>query len=156
MLHGQRQRRQSALVISVKPWGKAHVCTSASILNEDTGSNSKVWVSLEQGPSSFTQASTHPVKTNIELPHFRRQQEELSSHNGLVKESAQATKIGVSFLSLRVWICSSPFPAGIGSLYEPQAFSIENQTFKMVGKASVQMPTWISVPRKTRELASNN
>lgn len=65
-------------------------------------------------------------------------------------------KIGVSFLSLRVWICSSPFPAAIGLLWEPQEFLTENQTFKMVGEAFIQTPTWISVSRKTRELVSNN
>lgn len=59
-------------------------------------------------------------------------------------------KIGVSFLSLRVWIWSSLFPTDTGLLWEPQEFLIENQMFKMVGEAFVQTPTWISVPKKIR------
>lgn len=158
----------------------------------ETGSISDKWKMLQKGPclqlclcseqrywlkhqgvclhetgSFFFHSGTnylHLVKTNGSLLPPRRQKEELSSKDGLVKEFVQALKNCVSFLSLRVWIHSSPFPAAIGLLWEPQASSVENnQKFKIPGptekitegKVLEKTPTWVSVPLKTTELVTN-
>lgn len=158
-------QRQGALVISEKCYRKGYVCSSVSALNKDTGWNTKVCVSMKQVPFSFTLAPTSFTWLRRMAPSSLRGGRRKSFHLKMdwLKNLSGPWKT-VSFLSLRVWIHSSPFPAATGLLWEPQASSVENnQKFKIPGatekitevKVLEKTPTWVSVPLKITELVTN-
>lgn len=159
-------RAQGALLISGKCSGKGYVCSSVSAPNKDPGWNTKVCVSVKR-VSSFAQtpASFTLLRWMAQSSLWRGRRKSFHLMMGWLKYLSRPWKMWVSLLSLGIWIHSSPSPAAIGSLWEPQASSLKNnQKFKIPGatekitegKVLEQTSTWVSVPRKTTQLVINN